>query len=592
MSALAALLRRAGRWRCASAVTAASTVAAVAVTAAQARRGEARCDGGAPPRFGPARSQSPGTQPRAPSQLVGAEVNASERLVLSADCGGTTTRLMLYRVAPEDPIVPGRPAPGTLVHEEKYPNILFKSLHEIIDLFLHQDCGLVDPCPVVAVLALAGIVVNNQCRFTNLDWVVDGSELAQAFGIARVELINDFVAQGYGMLTLGENEVTKLNDVTPSRGAPIACIGAGTGLGQCFLVADPSGDYRCYPSEGSHVEFGPRGAGSSELQIDLLKYLKVKFSGWNRISVERVVSGTGICNVYEFLAHRWPDKVEEKVHRMYQRRPTDASVISSHAWPGSLCEHTLKIFASCYGAACGNLALTVQPFGGLYITGGVTKRLSDWLIDDSSFLAAYRDKGRLSPLLDHIPLFLVKGDDMGQRGAHHRAVLLLKHHVSGQLPRMPQSDEHLAKEALVPARGMSEELSEVAEILRKFKSVRSRRAEVSHLDSEPVFKTTVWKNTGDAKQDKDWVEREFWITRGGSIVYHSATEGRSLMYCTKADLENCTLEKLPAGASAKPFAFRVHPKPKDGTQLKPTEFASSSAEIREVWIQQIKALQQ
>mmetsp|Transcript_16666 Transcript_16666/g.43032 ORF Transcript_16666/g.43032 Transcript_16666/m.43032 type:complete len:685 (+) Transcript_16666:53-2107(+) len=355
-----------------------------------------------------------------------------QKLVLSADCGGTTTRLMLYRVDPNDPVVPGQNAPGTLVHEEKYPNIMYKSLKEIMEQFLRHDCGVEDATPAVAVLALAGIVIANQCRFTNLDWIVDGHGLEQDLKIGKVELINDFVAQGYGMLTLADDEVIHLNDATPKPGYPKACIGAGTGLGQCFLVPGAEGEYKAYPSEGSHSEFAPRGAGNDELQIELLKYLKIKFSGWNRISMERIVSGTGICNIYEFLAYKNPKDVNPEVHKAHLLKMKDAGIIAQAKDQCVLCKKTLQIFAGCYGSACGNMALTVQPFGGLYITGGVTKRLATWLLEEGSFMNAYLDKGRVSPLLEQVPLLIVKSDDMGQRGAHLRAVWLLKQHMRHQ----------------------------------------------------------------------------------------------------------------------------------------------------------------
>jgi len=595
------------------------------------------------------------------------------RLVLSADCGGTTTRLMLYSVDADDAILPKQPAPGTLLREIKYPNIAFKSLKDIIHLFLTQDCGIKDAQPTVAVLALAGIVMNNQCRFTNLDWIVSGHDLENDLKIGKVELINDFVAQGYGMLTLNDSEVIKLNDAVPQQGATIACIGAGTGLGQCFLVADSTGDYRCFPSEGQHGEFGPRGAGSDELQIELLKYLKIKFSGWNRISVERVVSGTGICNIYEFMAYKNPKEVEAKVHKQHLLNPKDAGVIAGNAWPGSLCEKTLKIFASCYGAQCGTMALFVQPFGGLYLTGGVTKRMAEWLLEEGSFLAAYFDKGRLSPLLEKVPLMVVKSDDMGQRGAHLRAVRLLKEEIMHQAERLfaeldvrkegvlkvdeldtifknlEKSDAKLAamvvkdldvnkdgqvdfaeflkgftklpnklivdssilhptesdreegqmsREELVapPSRGLDmESQAKLAEVLSQYQS-RSRRKYINPFEDRnaAVFRTVLSKlvASGDMAHEDDWLERDYWINKRGAICYHSVTENKALLYCTKNDLANATIEEVKVPSSSlKPWVFRLHPKPQNGTTLAATEFAVSSKEMMDCWVWQLRTLQ-
>ena len=110
------------------------------------------------------------------------------------------------------------------------------------------------PVPAAACLAVAGVVFANSARLTNLDWVVTGSEIAGQLGIGRVEVINDFVAQGFGALTLDDSEVTCLHEATPVRDAPIVVLGAGTGLGEAYLTMGPSGQYVCYPSEGGHKE--------------------------------------------------------------------------------------------------------------------------------------------------------------------------------------------------------------------------------------------------------------------------------------------------------------------------------------------------
>lgn len=411
-----------------------------------------------------------------------------ERLVLAADCGGTTTRLMLYSVDPSEEVVNRKKAPGTLIFQKKYPNYLFGSLVEILQRFFQDassDYGAELPTPVVACLAVAGVVTQNQCRFTNLDWVVDGDNLASDLGIQRVEVINDFVAQGYGVLTLADKELICLHKARPRHGAPIACIGAGTGLGECFLTVGPTGAYEAYPCEGGHTEFAPRGAGSDETQIELLRYLKIKFSAWNRISVERVVSGKGICNIYEFLAYKSPKQVDKKVHKEFLSKPGDASVVASGASvEGSLCEEALQIFASCYGAQAGTVALSVMPFNGLYLTGGVTQRLQSFLQKDGTFLESYRDKGRVSPMLENIPLYIVKkSDDVGTRGAHLRGVRLLLEHLSGVGPREPE-EEHLDKMVLSPPREFVEtpRRVELAQLIMEHAS-KPRGVHVPRTDS-------------------------------------------------------------------------------------------------------------
>jgi glucokinase len=148
---------------------------------------------------------------------------------------------------------------------------------------------------MTACFAVAGPVTNNCVSFTNRDsWSIEGDDIARTFGIQVVKLVNDFVAVGYGLLTLkDETECQVLQAAPKVHGAPIACIGAGTGLGECFLTVGPRGHYVCYPTEGGHTEFAPR----SPLEIRLLAALLKKFKSHHRVSVERVVSGIGLWNV-------------------------------------------------------------------------------------------------------------------------------------------------------------------------------------------------------------------------------------------------------------------------------------------------------
>jgi len=410
--------------------------------------------------------------PKAGSQQ-GLETGARHNgLALAADVGGTNSRFMLYLINLAEGIEIGKPAPGLLLFEEKYANIHHSSFADVVQTFLNDakanGINEGNVRPEVACLAVAGVAQQNRCRLTNLDWLIDGPALEERFNLPCVEVINDFVAQGYGVLTLADSEVVQMAGPEPAPGAPIACVGAGTGLGQCFLTAGPDGEYNAFPSEGGHAEFAPRGAGNDELQIELLRYLKVKFSGWNRISFERVVSGKGICNIYEFLAYRNPSRIDKKVHREFLDARQDAGIIAKSAKPGTLCYEALEIFAECYGAVCGTYSLQVMPFGGMYISGGVTQKLMKFLMETGLFMEAYHDKGRVSPMLKDVPLFIVRGDSMGQRGAHLRAVKLL-HHCRSAKKRLQGSKTMCDTELLhlVPPRHI-----DVADLLENLGVVR------------------------------------------------------------------------------------------------------------------------
>jgi glucokinase len=158
-------------------------------------------------------------------------------------------------------------APGTLLFQKKYHNQDFDTFIDILKAFLSE--AYISKPPLAACFAVAGPVKDNIVRFTNrYDWVIDGDDIANQLTIQSVKLINDFQANGYGLLTLDiDKDCVTIQKGEPRTSAPIACIGAGTGLGECFLVSSSSGVYTCFPSEGGHAEFAPRNEVSSHRQF-------------------------------------------------------------------------------------------------------------------------------------------------------------------------------------------------------------------------------------------------------------------------------------------------------------------------------------
>ena len=352
---------------------------------------------------------------------------------MSGDCGGTNTRLVLFRVKSGDATAHrGKPPEGDVVFAKKYQNASFidkgQGFQDICELFLKEAGGAK---PLTLCLACAGGITNNAVSFTNVGngWSIDGASLSTCLGIEKVKLINDFEAQGYGLLTLGDHEVTQLNKGVKKPGAPIACVGAGTGLGECYLTQGPDGKYTCWPSEGGHAEFSPR----SNLTMDLLEYLKEKFKDRQaypkRVSVERIVSGPGIANTYDFLRTHWAfvDHVGKDVDAAFMKAPSheQAVIVAKGAAKGDLvCLKAVEVFSECYGSEVGVAALKWLPYGGLYISGGLAAKNPSW-VSSEAFLNAYSDKGRLSPLVKSVPLYMVKVEDTGERGALYMAVRML-----------------------------------------------------------------------------------------------------------------------------------------------------------------------
>lgn len=337
-------------------------------------------------------------------------------LVLAGDIGGTKTILRLVEEST-----------GTswqTLYEALYPSRDFPDLVPIVQRFLlAASQQLSKPVrPQKACFAIAGPVVNDTCILTNLAWVLDARRLETELEISKISLINDFAAVGYGILGLDTQDLYTLQAATPQPDAPIAVIGAGTGLGQGFLVQQ-TGSYKVFASEGGHTDFAPR----NELEFQLLQYLREKYD-IQRISVERVVSGQGIVAIYQFLRDRQiaqesPEigqiiKTWEQETGRSEKSVDPAAAIAKSALEkrDRLSEQTLQMFVEAYGTEAGNLALKLLPYGGLYVAGGIAAKILP-LIKEGSFLRAFGQKGRVSPLLEKVPVNIVLNPQVGLIGA-------------------------------------------------------------------------------------------------------------------------------------------------------------------------------
>ncbi|UBF24208.1 glucokinase [Kovacikia minuta CCNUW1] len=343
-------------------------------------------------------------------------------VLLAGDIGGTKTILRL--VISDQPEARKVPLLTTL-YEKTYASGDFPDLVPMVRRFMAEAKGQLGevPAPEKACFGIAGPVVNNTSKLTNLSWhLLDAEKLQKELHIPQVKLINDFVAVGYGVLGLSPNDLHTLKPGQPDPDAPIAIIGAGTGLGEGYVIPC-GGGYRVFGAEGGHADFAPR----SPLEVELMDYLKEQ-GDLERVSVERVVSGMGIENIYQFLRDRqyaaesptltavftiWKQEIgrEEKSVDL-------AATISRHAQENSdyLCQATMELFASAYGAEAGNLALKLLPNGGLYVAGGIAaKNLS--LMQQGEFLQAFSAKGRVSSVLEKVPVHIVLNTHVGLIGA-------------------------------------------------------------------------------------------------------------------------------------------------------------------------------
>lgn len=332
-------------------------------------------------------------------------------LLLAGDIGGTKTILRL--VDASDPTL------LQAVHQEIYKSGDFADLAPMVKQFLaNANAGI----PQKACFGIAGPVVNNTAKLTNLAWYLDSERLQQQLGIPSISLINDFAAVGYGILGLTENDLYTLQSGKPQPGAPIAIIGAGTGLGQAFLIKQGQ-YYQVFSSEGGHSDFAPR----TELEFQLLKYLLDKHD-IQRVSVERVVSGLGIVSIYQFLRDRKIAGESPEIAQTVRTWEQQAGQLEKSVDPGAaigsaalqktdrLSEQTIQLFIEAYGAEAGNLALKLLPYGGLYVTGGIAPKILS-LIKEGNFLLTFSQKGRMRPILEDIPVYIVLNQQVGLIGA-------------------------------------------------------------------------------------------------------------------------------------------------------------------------------
>jgi glucokinase len=265
-------------------------------------------------------------------------------------------------------------------------------------------------------------VVENTAKLTNLSWFLDTERLSKELGIERISLINDFAAVGYGIFGLTKQDLLTLQVGKYQSAAPMAIIGAGTGLGQGFLIKQGQG-YQVFASEGGHADFAPR----NQLEFELLKYILTKYD-IQRVSVERVVSGLGIISIYQFLRDRKIATESPAIANAVRTWEQEAGKSEKTVDPGALIgnaaleksdrlsEQTMQLFIEAYGAEAGNLALKLLPYGGLYIAGGIAPKILP-LIQDGSFLTNFTQKGRMGSLLEEIPVLMILNQQVGLIGA-------------------------------------------------------------------------------------------------------------------------------------------------------------------------------
>ena len=318
--------------------------------------------------------------------------------VLVGDIGGTNTRFAIHDATSEAPL-----AEAVLASHE----------HATFDAaakkFLAE--AKVVATPSLAVFAIAAAIVDGAATFTNLSWHLDERALAASLGVGQVRLINDLTASARGCLLAPPASLIPLTEALPAlREKNLAVIAAGTGLGQARLIWTGQA-HLALPTEGGHRDFAPR----NPLEIELLQFLFARYP--DHVSAERLVSGMGIGNIYDFFVARGGDVAVPPAVAACLAGPDRNAAITALglAREHAPAEQTVDLFASIYGAVAGDLALGELALGGVYITGTIAHHILP--ARREIFLEAFRAKGRFRELLSRIPLAVVTDPLVNRRGA-------------------------------------------------------------------------------------------------------------------------------------------------------------------------------
>jgi len=322
-------------------------------------------------------------------------------MFLAGDIGGTKTVLALYSLHE-----------GALVCEKEasFPSRDHARFEDIVDLFL----GAHPPALHGASFGVAGPIVDRRCITTNLPWVLDECELEIRFD-CPVRLLNDLEAAALGMLHLPAEQRVPLSNARHSKDGMKVVIAAGTGLGEALLFWDGA-RYHAQPTEGGHCSFAPTTADEDAL----LDYMRNQLGG--HVSVERVLSGPGLFNIWRFLRDTGRGTMSASVLQQIETSADPSAEIAARALTGSdaVCIHALDMFAHIYGSEAANLALKSLAIGGVLIGGGIAPKILP-VLQRGAFMDGFLNKGRFRGLLETIPVEVVLEPRAPLIGAAHMA---------------------------------------------------------------------------------------------------------------------------------------------------------------------------
>lgn len=324
----------------------------------------------------------------------------TNKVLLVADVGGTKTNLALYTT---------EKGPNEPLHTGSLPSTNYNDFESLVNDYLAENKNI---RVQAASIGVAGPIVGNKATLTNLHWEIDGNKLKKKIGVESLWLMNDLVATARAVPYLDTQDLYSVFPGKEEPGGTKAVIAPGTGLGVAYLVWDGKG-YNAYASEGGHVDFAP----TDQLQAGLLTYLQDRFG---HVSYERVCSGKGLPNIYDYLKSIEYEKETIEITEALRAASDPAPLIVNNGLRKTggckLCRKTLEIFVSILGAVAGNLALNLMATGGAYLGGGIPPRIIE-SIDSENFRKAFLKKGRMTPILERIPVRIILNPQAALLGA-------------------------------------------------------------------------------------------------------------------------------------------------------------------------------
>ena len=310
-------------------------------------------------------------------------------MLLVGDIGGTHTRLALFEYKKTIKVI----------RENKFLSSNYSSLISAIQTFIKNEDANIE----AASFGVAGPVKNGRCQTTNIPWLIDIKEIADVLNISNAYLLNDLEANAYGISCLQDNDFYVLNqwDVKSSGNACI--LAAGTGLGEAGLYFDGK-KLSPFACEGGHADFGPQ----NDMEIELLKFLRKKYG---HVSYERILCGSGIYHLYEFLIHNKIEPRNDALEKELEKSSEPQIIITKKGInkENKTCERVIDWFVSIYGAEAWNAALKFFALGGVYIGGGIAPRILN-KIKDGNFMASFVNKGRFEKLMKSMAVKVILND--------------------------------------------------------------------------------------------------------------------------------------------------------------------------------------